>query len=507
MITEVYTAAFTGIDGVMISVEVDTTSGLPATNMVGLADTAVKESRDRVRSAIINSGFEFPVCRITINLAPADLRKDGSHYDLPIAIGILASTGQIDISNTASKFALMGELSLFGELKKIKGALPIAAACIKNNIDSCIVPIENAVECSIVQGLNVYPVRTLREAVECLVFSDKPAYKYTREKNLKNNEVPDFSDVLGQESSKRAIEIAASGGHNMLMFGPPGTGKSMLAKRIPGILPELSYEEALEVTKIYSISGLVGNNGLMRNRPFRSPHHTSTSISLVGGGTRLTPGEISLAHNGVLYLDEMLEFKSSVLEVLRQPLEDRNIKISRLSGSVVYPANIMLVASINPCPCGRLGSQSKVCECTDYQKNQYIKKISGPILERLDIFSFVGEISFKDIRQKKGTESSSKIRDRVVKSRDIQRERLKKYNIYCNAQMSEAHVKKYCILKKGAERIIESIYNKYHLSARVYTRILKVARTIADLEESEKVQESHIIESLNYRKFINQEII
>jgi magnesium chelatase family protein len=507
MAIQIMSAAFTGIKGVIVTVEIDITRGLPALNIVGLADIAVKESKERVRSAILNSGFEFPVNRVTINLAPADLKKEGSLFDLPIAVGILLATKQI-IVNDINDYLFIGELSLSGGLKSVRGSLPVVMEGIENKIEKFIVPSNNAKECSLVKSAKIYPLDNLKQVVDFLNYRDLLPYKQVNGVEVLINEQLDYEDVMGQESSKRAIEVAAAGNHNLLMYGPPGSGKSMMAKRIPTILPSLSQEESLEVTKIYSVCGKLGDTGgIILQRPFRSPHHTISRIALVGGGNKIAPGEISLAHTGVLFLDEILEFKKNVIEILRQPLEDRKINISRINGNIEYPSNFMFVSALNPCPCGYYGSFEKRCSCSEYERRRYLSKLSGPLIDRIDIFTAVNTLPYNKIVNGKNSEKSDVIKKRVEVARNIQLKRFRKEKIHCNAEMSQKLIKKYCHLDNSASKIMELMYNKFTLSTRAYSRILKVARTIADLDESENILDMHIIEAMQYRKFIDERIV
>lgn len=500
MAIKVNSAAFTGVEGIMVAVEVDIGRGLPSFNIVGLGDIAVKESKERVRASLINSGFEFPVGRITVNLAPADVKKEGSLFDLSIAIGILKESAQITMD--IDEYIFLGELSLRGELKGIRGTLPIIIGGIENKFNKFIIPTSNSVEASLVKSSEIYPLETLKEVVSYLQYKDlmplcgEDAIPRAIQYNI------DFEEVIGQESVKRAIEVAAAGNHNIILYGPPGTGKTMLAERIPTILPDLSYEESLECTKIYSVAGELNKEyNLISNRPFRSPHHTASKIALIGGGSKLLPGEISLAHNGVLYLDEMLEFNRNSLEALRQPLENRKVKISKSTGTVEYPCNFMLVSSLNPCPCGNYGSGN--CICSDYERKRYIKKLSGPLMDRIDIFAFVNKLKFRDIGNDKKEESSKLIKQRIERARKIQKERFRDLDIRTNGEMSASQIKKYCVLGKKEKVFIEKIYNKFNFSTRVYHKVLKLARTLADLEGKDLIEEKDLIEAIQYRRFLS----
>jgi len=498
MSKKITTAAFSGIDGKLITVEVDLVRALPCFYIVGLADTSVKESKERVRSAILNSGFEFPVCRIVVNLAPADLRKAGTQFDLPIAVGILTASGQLAFKDF-HKYLLIGELSLSGELNRISGALPIAMEGMNNGIDRFIVPEHNALECSFVKNANVFAFNNLRQVAGFIRQRNSLPFTGSGFDLEDAAETMDYNEIMGQESAKRAIEVAAAGGHNLVLSGPPGSGKTMLAQRIPSVLPPLTYEESLNVTKIYSVSGRIGSfQGLIRKRPFRAPHHTASAVSLIGGGNNLMPGEISLAHHGVLFLDEMLEFKRSILDILRQPLEERKISISRSSGTVTYPADIMLVGAINPCQCGFYGS-SRECTCSAYERRSYLSRLSGPLTDRIDMFAYVNSVPYNDIRCNKKGDGSMEIRDRVKAARTIQKKRFAGFGISLNSQMTPQLIKRYCSTDSKASGLLEKIYNRYELSARSYSRILKVSRTIADLDCRENIDFADIVEALQYK--------
>jgi magnesium chelatase family protein len=500
MLSKIKTCVLYGLEGYEIDVETDLSGGLPNFCIVGLPDVSIKESKERVRSAVKNSGYSFPVSRITVNLAPANLKKEGSQIDLPIAVGILAASKVIK-ENIGNNTIIIGELSLDGKITAVEGALPMVISMRNNHFERIIIPEDNKDECGAIEGIEVVPVNNLNKLIEYLNKEiDIMPYRHEY-KDFIHHEVfnEDFSEIKGQPAMKRAVEIAAAGMHNVLLLGSPGSGKTMIARRIPTILPDLTFEESLEVTKIYSISGLLSEKGLIRKRPFRSPHHTSSRVAMAGGGSKPSPGEVSLAHYGVLFLDEIPEFPKSVLEVLRQPMEDGKISISRANGSFTFPAKFMMVSSMNPCPCGYLGDPTHECSCTQSQIEKYLGKISGPLLNRIDIQIEVSPVKYDDLKNEVDEESSIEIKKRIIKAREVQKERYKEIGIITNSELGGKYISVFCKTNKESEKLLKDAFERLGLSARAYNKILKVARTIADLEECENIETKHIAEAIQYR--------
>lgn len=502
MLANIKSFALDGLSGYLVEIEVFAQPGIPSFDIVGLPSSSVKESRDRVRAAIKNSSFEFPAKKIVVNLAPADTKKDGSLFDLPLAIGFMASTGQIPPAK-CTDYIILGELSLDGSLRKVNGVMPIVISAVQAGYKKFIIPKENAAEASYIQGAEIYALQNLSEVVDFLYgtrcFWPSEPSKFTSGREDGKYGI-DMSEIKGQAMAKRALEIAVSGSHNILMCGSPGTGKTMLAKCVPTIMPEMTFEEALEVTKIHSVAGLLDvSEGIVHCRPFRSPHHTASLYSLTGGGTKSMPGEVSLAHNGVLFLDEMPEYPRHTLEALRQPLEDGVITVARVARTVEYPAHFMLIASMNPCPCGYAMSKTKTCNCTPKDIKKYVSRISGPLLDRIDLFVSVDDVEYRELRGGRQEETSVAVRERVERAREIQRKRFENEGIYTNSAMNSSQIKRFCEIDAEGEALLEAAFGRHKLSPRSTMRILKTARTIADLDGESNIDVNHLAEAVQYK--------